>query len=411
MQILTVDIGTGTQDIFLYDSRLDIENGFKLVLPSPTMMVHQRLKEATRQGQAVLLSGVIMGGGPSQWAAEAHIRAGYSLYATPEAARSFNDDLEAVRSMGVQILSEDEARRLPTSVKNIEMRDFDFLSIASAFEEFGVSLRKLAAVAVAVFDHGNAPVDVSDRQFRFDYLDRRIRETDRLSAFAYRSEEIPPIMTRLQAVTDSAGALDAPLVIMDTAPAAVLGATFDPQVAAGKRVMIANVGNFHTLAFRLKRAKGGNYGIEGVFEHHTGLLDLDKLKALLCSLADGSLKHTDVFDDHGHGALIYEPIPFPLDGGELNVCVTGPRRNIFKHSSPLRVSSDKKRSPRSLRSLAMTGHPTVRPYFAVPFGDMMMAGCFGLLAASADLFPELREPVLNSLRGNVASGRAPWDED
>ena len=38
MKILTVDIGTGTQDIFLYDSNLDIENGFKLVLPSPQMI-------------------------------------------------------------------------------------------------------------------------------------------------------------------------------------------------------------------------------------------------------------------------------------------------------------------------------------------------------------------------------------
>jgi hypothetical protein len=46
MKILTVDIGTGTQDIFLYDSNLDIENGFKLVLPSPTMMVHRRLKQS-----------------------------------------------------------------------------------------------------------------------------------------------------------------------------------------------------------------------------------------------------------------------------------------------------------------------------------------------------------------------------
>ena len=39
MQILTIDVGTGTQDIFLYDSQLDLENGLKLVLPSPTMIV------------------------------------------------------------------------------------------------------------------------------------------------------------------------------------------------------------------------------------------------------------------------------------------------------------------------------------------------------------------------------------
>ena len=109
MKILTVDIGTGTQDILLYDSRLDLENGFKLVLPSPTMIVHRRLKEATRRGQAALLTGVIMGGGPSQWAAEAHVRAGFPVYATPEAARTFNDELEAVEGMGIRVISEDEA--------------------------------------------------------------------------------------------------------------------------------------------------------------------------------------------------------------------------------------------------------------------------------------------------------------
>ena len=39
MKILTIDVGTGTQDIFLYDLHLDLENGFKLIVPSPTMIV------------------------------------------------------------------------------------------------------------------------------------------------------------------------------------------------------------------------------------------------------------------------------------------------------------------------------------------------------------------------------------
>ena len=76
MKILTVDIGTGTQDILLYDSRLALENCFKLVVPSPTMMVHRQIREAARRGEPVLLYGVTMGGGPSQWAAEAHLRLG-----------------------------------------------------------------------------------------------------------------------------------------------------------------------------------------------------------------------------------------------------------------------------------------------------------------------------------------------
>ncbi|MEJ2709700.1 MAG: DUF1786 domain-containing protein, partial [Anaerolineales bacterium] len=354
MKILTVDVGTGTQDIYLYDSRLDIENGFKLVVPSPTMMVHRRIKAATKRGQGVLLTGVTMGGGPSQWAAEDHARAGLPVYATPEAARSFNDDLSAVEEMGIRVLSEDEARQLPDEIERLELRDFDFSAIARALAQFDVTLDDLAAIAVAVFDHGDAPPDYSDRQFRFDYLDRRIRQHNRLSAFAFRAEDVPPIMTRLEAVVKSAqrdqnlsGKGDIPLVVMDTAPAAVLGATFDPKVSARQRTLIANVGNFHTLAFRL-----GPGGIEGVFEHHTGLLDLPKLDRLLRSLADGSLSHAQVFDDHGHGALIYESTPLPLaeNPGDFGVVVTGPRRNMMRASS-------------------------LRPYFAVPFGDMMIAGC------------------------------------
>ena len=379
MQVLTVDVGTGTQDIFLYDSRLDLENGLKLVVPSPTMIIRRRLQEATLRGEPVLLSGVIMGGGPNHWAAEDHVRAGLPLYATPEAARSFNDDLEAVREMGIQVVGEDEASRIRTPVQRIELRDFDFPAIAAALQVFGVDLRKVDAVAVAVFDHGDSPPGYSDRQFRFDYLDQRIREENRLSAFAYRREEVPAIMTRLQAVVRSAVDVDLPLVVMDTAPAAVLGATYDPRVNARDRVLIANVGNFHTLAFRM-----GAGGIEGVFEHHTGLIDLPKLEVLLQALAAGSLQHADVFEDHGHGALIYESRPLILDGEDFGVAVTGPRRSLMRNSS-------------------------LRPYFAVPFGDMMIAGCFGLLAAVADLLPDFGEPIRNSLQGVGGSGTPPWE--
>ena len=382
MKILTVDIGTGTQDIFLYDSRVDVENGFKLVVPSPTMMVHRRILEATRQGVPILLYGVTMGGGPSQWAAEAHLRAGLGVYATPEAARSFNDDLEKVVEMGIRLVSEDEALSLPEEVLRLELRDFDFPAIRRAFEPFGVALDGLDAVAVAVFDHGNAPPEVSDRQFRFDYLDRRIQAENRLSAFAFRAEAVPVEMTRLQAVVASAQGVEAPLLVMDTAPAAVLGATFDPVVAARPRKLIANVGNFHTLAFRL-----GPEGIEGVFEHHTGLLDLPRLEQLLRSLADGSLQHADVFEHHGHGALLYTREALQLGQGSYDVAVTGPRRSMLA---------------------GRTQSGGLRPYLAVPFGDMMIAGCFGLLAAVADKIPELAEPIRASLSGS-GQGTAPWD--
>ena len=382
MKILTVDIGTGTQDIFLYDSNLDLENGFKLVLPSPTMMIHRRLKQTLPLRTPILLTGHQMGGGPSAWAIEEYARAGIPVYMTPSAATTLNDELDKVEALGIKIVSEEESRQL-SAVSKIELKDFDFQLISKTFEDYGVSLNDLDAIAVAVFDHGNAPAGVSDRQFRFDYLDERIKSKNSLSAFAYLSNDIPKIMTRLQSVADSAGGLPCPLVVMDTAPAAILGANFDPVVAKRERKIIVNVGNFHTLAFRL-----GN-GIEGVFEHHTGEIDLVKLEKYIRALADGSLKHQDIFDDMGHGALVYGDNPFEFGKDEFDIVVTGPRRSLFQPIHPSSFS--------------------LHPYFSVPFGDMMIAGCFGLLAATADVLPELRETIYASLNREGWRGVAPWD--
>jgi uncharacterized protein (DUF1786 family) len=381
MKILAVDIGTGTQDILLLDPRLDVENSFKLILPSPTMIVRSRIQSATRRGEDILLTGVMMGGGPCAWATEDHLRAGYKVYATPAAALTFNDDLEAVAASGVQILGDDEPHRLSAAVCRIELRDFDFPAIRRALLEFGIDLdhSELAAVAAAVFDHGAAPPHISDRQYRFDYLDQRIRAENRLSAFAFPSGRIPADMTRLLAVAQSAHDVPAPLLVMDTAPAAVLGALFDPLTRSKSStgsLILCNIGNFHTIAFRM-----GPAGIEGVFEHHTGLIDQTKLEDLLEKLAAGTLTHAEVFADHGHGALVYDSAPIPLRG---RLIVTGPRR-------------------------AMLAGSNLQPHFAVPFGDMMVAGCFGLLAAAADLLPELAEPLRGALNRQAGSNSAPWD--
>ena len=386
MKILTVDIGTGTQDIFLFDSRLDIENGFKLILPSPTMMIHRRIKRLLDTRTPILLTGHQMGGGPSAWAIEEAARAGIPVYMTPSAATTLNDELDKVEALGIKIISEDEISRLPSPITRLELRDFDFPAISKTFADYGVSLNDLAAIAVAVFDHGNAPAGISDRQFRFDYLDERIRAKNSLSAFAYLSSNIPKIMTRLQSVADSAGELPCPLIVMDTAPAAVLGAGFDPIVATRKQKIICNVGNFHTLAFRL-----GEQGIEGVFEHHTGEINLSKLESLLHALADSSLKHEDVFNDMGHGALMYSKEEFAFGRDDFDVVVTGPRRSMFNRQS------------------SIANRKSLHPYFAVPFGDMMIAGCFGLLAATADVLPDLAETMHRSLKGERGQGVTPWD--
>jgi uncharacterized protein (DUF1786 family) len=385
VKILTADIGTGTQDIFLYDSHLDMENGFKLILPSPTMHIYRQVQQATRDRNPIMLNGVTMGGGPSAWAVESHLKAGLPVYATLRAAKTLNDNIGKLTDMGIIIVSDEEGAALPDTVLRLMFKDFDFEAITTVFTNFGISLHDLAAVAVAVFDHGEAPPNVSNRKFRFDYLESRILKRSDLRSFAFLPNQVLPSMTRLKAVLESTKSLDLPLVVMDSAPAAILGATFDPRVYEKPNKLIANIGNFHTLAFRLSSS-----GIDGVFEHHTGFLNPQKLETLILSLADGSLQNETVYSDQGHGALIYDQTPFSIDKDEFNLIVTGPRRSML---SPTRIGTSSR----------------LRPYFAAPFGDMMITGCFGLLAAVADLIPNLADPIIISLQENLPTDIAPWE--
>ena len=374
MQILAVDVGTGTQDILLFDSARSPENCLKLVMPSPTMLVASAIRQATAAAHTLLLTGVTMGGGPSSWATEDHHRAGLPIFSTADAARSFNDDLDAVqRDLGALIIGDDEAARLSIrpDVSVVELRDFSFAAIAQAFLAFGLDLRP-DAVMVAVFDHGNAPPDVSDRQFRLDYLADRLRAQSNLSTFAFPARQTPAIMTRLQAVVESAADVDVPLLVMDTAPAAVLGALCDPAVAAQPDAMIVNVGNFHCLAFQYH---GGQF--VRLFEHHTGLLTAEELEMWLRQLASGEITHAEVFAEHGHGALVLDRTTV----APQFVAITGPRR-------------------------AMLARSTLPTYFAVPYGDQMLAGCWGMIRAAADHLPGQRDEILAALVGEDA--KALW---
>jgi uncharacterized protein (DUF1786 family) len=368
MQILAVDVGTGTQDVLLFDTDKEPENALKMVMPSPTVLVAQAIREATRAGADLLLTGVTMGGGPCGWAAEDHLQAGYRLFATPDAARTFNDDLEQVEAMGVVVVSEDEAEGL-SEAHCLTMLDLDYAALTRAFAAFGVDLDRVDVLGVAVFDHGAAPPGYSDRLFRFEYLAERIRTGAGLEAFAFERSQIPSSMTRLQAVASTAPA-DRPLVAMDTAPAAVLGALEDPATRRRREAIIANVGNFHTLAFHLRDGS-----IAGLFEHHTGKLSRERMEMLLAQLASGTISHEELFEEHGHGALVLDPMPGRLDF----VAVTGPRRSLLAGSK-------------------------LSPYLAVPYGDMMMAGCWGLVRACARVLPWSASEIEGAL------GPADWLE-
>src|SRR6476620_4800849 len=139
MRALAVDIGTGTQDILLFDSAQELENAVQLILPSPTVVVGEQIRAATRRGQTVVLDGVTMGGGPCAWAAEDHRRAGLPLAATPAAARTFDDDLSKVAALGVRLIDDDDVAGLVAGgAARVTMRDFDPAAILAAVAEFGV---------------------------------------------------------------------------------------------------------------------------------------------------------------------------------------------------------------------------------------------------------------------------------
>jgi uncharacterized protein (DUF1786 family) len=370
MRILTVDVGTGTQDILLFDSERTPENCLKLVVPSPTLLLARQVAAATATHSPLVITGSIMGGGPVSWAVEAHHRAGLPIYATEAPARTFNDDLDAVRAdLGIEFVDEAEAERLARrdGYAAVRFGDFDYEAIRRAFAAFGVEVAP-DGLALAVFDHGAAPPHISDRQFRMDYLAARLSDGQSLSALAFPADRVPADMTRLAALAASAqAAVEAPVVVMDTAPAAVLGALEDPVVAAQPAPIVVNVGNFHTLAFQFAGSRFAR-----LFEHHTGELTQTQLVEWLRRLADGTIRHDAVFADKGHGALVLDDAPLPLE----HVAVVGPRRAFLRDA----------------------GLPA---YFAVPHGDQMLAGCFGLLRACADLVPEWREPIERSLAGKT----------
>jgi uncharacterized protein (DUF1786 family) len=361
MRILAIDVGTGTQDILLFDGDQELENSLKMVMPSPTVVVARQIRAATERGRPILLEGVTMGGGPSHWAAMDHVRAGHPVYATPDAARTFDDDLDGVAGMGITVVSDDEAASL-RDPERIILRDLWVDAVRTALRAFGAD-EGFDGLAVAVFDHGAAPPGYSDRVFRFDYLAERVRETNDLAAFAYLRDEIPPRLTRLRAVADSLGD-GLPLLMMDTAPAAVLGALEDPRVSSQEELIVANVGNFHCLAFRLEAGR-----IVGLFEHHTGELTKDELETYLDKLIDGTITNQEVFDDMGHGALMFEPARRP---SAPFLAITGPRRGLLRDSR-------------------------LAPYLAVPHGDMMLTGCFGLLRAYAARDPLVADAVVERM--------------
>lgn len=333
MKILAIDVGAGTQDIMLFDSDQPIENSVKMVLPSPTRIFAEKIRKHRND---LFLTGETMGGGSINKAIKNHLKKGYRVLMTENSARTVRDDLNRVKSLGIQLVPAGEKH---PEISKIQLKDVDLDLLREVLSKFDVEL-EFDYIGVAVQDHG-FQVGMGDRNFRFSKIKEKLDHPKPPEEFAYLNQA-PDYFTRMNGVLRTLQGYD--VVLMDSKFASICGATCDEHVKDLNKFIVLDIGNGHTLAASFNEGK-----ISGVFEHHTGMLTQDKITDYVNQLAEGTLTHEQIHEDGGHGAWIAEPI-------EEFECVvaTGPQRDILKKTD-------------------------FKVHNAVPAGDVMMAGPSGLI--------------------------------
>ncbi|EPR37399.1 protein of unknown function DUF1786 putative pyruvate format-lyase activating enzyme [Desulfovibrio sp. X2] len=331
---LVLDIGSGTQDVLYVEPSLVQNNWPKFVLPAPARAVAARISAMTAAGRAVYLCGTNMGGGFYR-ALKAHLAAGLPAAAHPEAAYSLGDDLSLVEKMGVTL-----SETMPEGHVPVQLADYD----AGFWRAFlaAAGLAQPDMVVACAQDHGFHP-GKSNREGRFRLWQRFLTEAEgRPEALIYH--RLPSELTRLSAVQRAIGGGP----VADSGPAAVLGVLAVPEIEARAHAeggCIVNIGNSHTIAFLVH---GGR--MWGVYEQHTGIKDGPALWEDLTRFRTGELTFAEVFDAKGHGCMTLD-LPKEANGF-ASTWVIGPQRDL------------------------LAGFPVEFPH---PGGDMMLAGCFGLL--------------------------------
>ncbi len=184
---------------------------------------------------------------------------------------------------------------------------------------------------------------MGDRNFRFMKIKEVMDKPKSPEEFAYFGGA-PDYFTRINAVFRMFRGYN--LAVMDSKFASVCGATCDVHVKTLEKFVVMDIGNGHTLAAAFNKGK-----IYGVFEHHTSSLTPEKIEKYVNKLADGTITHEEIHEDHGHGAWSLEPI-----GDFETLIATGPRRKILEKTD-------------------------FNVHYAAPAGDVMMTGPVGLIKA------------------------------
>lgn len=346
MKTLAIDIGTGTQDILLYDDTKELENGIKLVLPSPHLFISQIIKETEND---IYFNGEIMGGGKLKRSIQEHMNKGYKIVMEEKCAKTIRDNIDQVKEIGIEIA---DSSKDYTNYTKISLGDIDTLKLADFLLAYDLDF-DFDKIAIAVQDHGYNE-RMGDRDFRFEKIREKLKEPIKPEEFGFNGD-VPEYYSRMKAVErqlESEGIETTPL-IMDTKFASIAGMQYDDVAEDLESYVVIDIGNGHTTAASIEDGK-----IQGIFEHHTSNLDGEALNKYITKLANGTITNKEVYDDHGHGAHVLNPLT-KLE----KVIVSGPKRELIEDSG-------------------------LDWHYAAPGGDVMMTGTVGLIKTNEFLSEE-----------------------
>ena len=342
MRILAIDVGTGTQDIMIYDTEKELENSIKIVLPSPHLYISQQIRETEND---IYFNGEIMGGGKIKMSILEHMEKGYNVVMEPKCAKTIRDNIEQVAALGIEIA--DDSKEYKDYTK-ITLGDINITKLSEFLLGYDLEF-DIDKIAIAVQDHGYNE-NMGDRDFRFEKIREKVSEPISPLEFGFK-EDIPDYFTRMQAVrrqVKDEGIEDVPLV-MDTKFASIAGMCYDEEAMKLNSYIVIDIGNGHTTAASIEHGK-----IQGVFEHHTSSLTGESLERYIKRLASGEITHEEVHEDFGHGAHVLNPI-----SKIEKVIVSGPKRELIEKTG-------------------------LDWHHAAPGGDVMMTGTVGLIKTAME---------------------------
>ena len=337
MRILAIDVGTGTQDIMIYDDEKELENSIKLVLPSPHLLISQKIREIENN---IYFDGEIMGGGKIKKTLQEHMEKGYNVVMEETPAKTIRDKISQVEALGIEIASPEKEYK---DYSKITLGDINITKLSKFLLGYDLEF-DFDEIAIAVQDHGYNE-KMGDRDFRFEKFRQKLEKPIKPEEFAFKGN-VPDYYTRMKAVERSIvnEGIDIQPLLMDTKFASIAGMCYDEIASTLNSFIAIDIGNGHTTAASIEDGK-----IQGIFEHHTSSLTPESLENYLNRLADGVITNEEVYNDHGHGAHVINPI-----SKIEKVIVSGPKRELIEKTN-------------------------LDWHHACPGGDVMMTGTVGLI--------------------------------